>query len=191
MDDEDDLDFDDLMDMLDDDAPLGDDEDEEDDDDDLSDLEEPEELEEVDVEIVVKGGVKVMTTGEPAPETTTLARDRPRERGAAQIAVAATPDSEAIRRVLISGHCAFPQSRNPDKSHLRCAKNGAGSRANPDKIFQPCPCPCHFPVDRYECDSCGGTLAAAPHWPVDEDGDMRYVHVNTKTGRIIGTECLS
>lgn len=91
---------------------------------------------------------------------------------------------ESIRGPLISGHCAFP-GQAPEESHRRCA---GYNRANPGKIFQPCPCSCHFPEDRYEC-GCGATLAEAPHYPLDEDGDVRYVHVDPKTGRMVDGEC--
>lgn len=89
-----------------------------------------------------------------------------------------------IRGPLISGHCAFP-GQDKAESHRRCA---GSSRANPERIFQPCPCPCHFPEERYEC-GCGATIAEAPHYPLDEDGDTRYVHVDPKTGRIVDEEC--
>lgn len=97
--------------------------------------------------------------------------------------VTVSGNAEPIRRPLISGHCGYPAS-NGD-SHRRCV---GFSRANPDRIFQPCPCACHFPEERYECE-CGATLAEAPHYPVDEDGDVRYVHVDPKTGRMVDSEC--
>lgn len=109
--------------------------------------------------------------------------------GSVGVATPATKDSEAIRRPLISGHCASPATADPKESHARCQRNGGGSRANPDKVFQPCPCLCHFPPERYECGGCGGTILAAPHYPVDEDGDMRYVHLDTKRNRAVDGEC--
>ena len=91
-----------------------------------------------------------------------------------------------IRRPLMSGHCAFPGSAAPEESHARCV---GYSRANPDRVFQPCPCLCHFPEDRYECSGCGGTLIEASHYPLDEDGDVRYVHLDTKRRRATDGEC--
>lgn len=97
---------------------------------------------------------------------------------------AAPSEAEPIRRPLMSGHCAH----HSEGSHERCERNGAGSRANPDKIFQPCPCRDHFPDEEFECE-CGATIVAAPHYPLDEDGDVRYVHFDPKTGRIVDEEC--
>lgn len=101
---------------------------------------------------------------------------------------AASTDCEEVRRPLMSGHCNFPQTAKPEVSHQRCQMNGHGNRANPDRIFQPCPCRCHFPEEEYECE-CGSTIVAAPHYPVDEDGDTRYVHLDPKTGRVVDEEC--
>jgi hypothetical protein len=100
-----------------------------------------------------------------------------------------------MRDPQMSGHCAFPETTNPDESHERCQRQGAGSRANPEKEFMPCPCPCHFPEDRFECE-CGGTLAEAPSWPDEDaeyegrDPEMVYTHVSVRTGRATGFECL-
>lgn len=184
-------DFDDLMALLDDEPePWGTEAGEEDDDfDDLAEFDEEEEDDRPEAVLVVEGGVKVLKAEAPPSEPTTLGRERTNARASALIAVAATKDSEAIRRPLISGHCAFPQTRNPDESHQRCQKNGGGSRANPDKIFQPCPCLCHYPAEHYECGSCGGTILAAPHYPLDEDGDIHYVHLDPKRKRAIDGEC--
>jgi len=124
-----------------------------------------------------------------APEPVEVGFSRGSKRPSALIATPATKTSEAIRRTLWSGHCSFPQTKNPDESHLRCQDNGGGSRANPEKIFQPCPCRCHYPPEEYECGGCGGTIIAAPHYPVDEDGDMRYVHLDG--GRVTDCECPS
>ena len=92
------------------------------------------------------------------------------------------------RQPLMSGHCATPATSDPDASHARCQ---GGQRANPEKEFQPCPCPCHL-GDHYECE-CGGLIAEALAYPqeYDEDGEpiTTYVHVDHKTGRIIGDEC--
>ena len=113
-----------------------------------------------------------------------LGSDRRSRPGA--IATPATKTSEAIRRPLMSGHCAFPQSKDPEVSFKRCR---GYSRANPDKIFQPCPNLYHYPDEEYECAGCGGTIVAAPHYPLDEDGDIRYVHVDTKRKRAADEEC--
>lgn len=108
-----------------------------------------------------------------------------------------------IRKPLMSGHCAhFPlDTENGRRSHERCQRNGGGQRANPQKMFQPCPCPCHFDAeaDLYECEGCGGVIMAAPDWPLDEDDDVRYTHVDftlndngevvAGDGRALGEEC--
>lgn len=107
-----------------------------------------------------------------------------------------------IRRPLMSGHCAFMgrESENGRASHARCA---GGQRANPEKTFQPCPCPCHFPepddMELYECGSCGQVIIEAPRWPLDEDEDTRYTHMDLilnddgevvgGSGRALGEEC--
>lgn len=108
---------------------------------------------------------------------------------------------------MMSGYCAFPASERsvkgvvhevgPSHSHDRCATLGAGSMANPDKEFSPCPCGCHLGTDEYECGNCGRPLREAPRWPNDfangdEDADpdeMVYVHIDPATGRAIGEEC--
>ena len=169
-------DFDDLADLFEEDE-------EEDLLEDLDDGEEEEEWEDDAVSLVpVKPvGVKVK---QEKPEPVVLGSDRSTTRGAGQIVSPATATSEAIRRPLMSGHCAHPAT-NAD-SHKRCA---GFTRANPDKIFQPCPCTCHFPEARYECGNCGATIVAAPHWPSDEDGDTRYLHVDPTRPRIVAEEC--
>lgn len=101
--------------------------------------------------------------------------------------VTVSGNAEPIRRPLISGHCAHP-GVVPEESHARCQRNGGFTRANPDKVFQPCPCRCHFPAEEYECE-CGATLVEAPHYPLDEDGDVRYVHLDPRTGRVTDGEC--
>lgn len=91
------------------------------------------------------------------------------------------------RTPMMSGHCNFPQTKNPEVSHARC--NG-GNTWNPDKEFIPCPCSCHL-GETYEC-QCGGTIREAPCWPnEDEPDEITYVHVDTKTGRAIGPECFA
>lgn len=171
-----DYDFDDLA-EFDEDGP------EEDDPEDFADLAEFDDEEEDDepASIPVKGKTKA----ESKPEPVVLGRERTNTRASALIATPATEGSEAIRRTLISGHCAFPQTANPEESHGRCR---GYTRANPDKIFQPCPCRCHFPEEEYECE-CGATIVAAPHWPADEDGDTRYLHLDPRTSRIVAEEC--
>lgn len=94
-----------------------------------------------------------------------------------------------MRPPMMSGHCAFPQTAHPEESHLRCVRNGGGNTSGPTKEFIPCPCSCHFPEDRYECE-CGGLLAEAPHWPDEEgDGEPIYTHIDPKTGRATGFDC--
>jgi hypothetical protein len=54
-------------------------------------------------------------------------------------------------------------------------------------------------VELFECEACGGLIIEAPHWPLDEDGDVRYTHVDWiinddgvivgGTGRALGEEC--
>lgn len=89
----------------------------------------------------------------------------------------------------MSGHCSFPQSDDPQQSHDRCANMGGGNRWNPQKEFSPCPCPCHYPGERYECGNCGGTITEATLWPYDDDGDVRWTHIDLTTGRATGEEC--
>lgn len=81
-----------------------------------------------------------------------------------------------IGRQIMSGHCAHPQTAEPNLSHERCQNMGGGSHANPDGVFYPCPCECHL-GERYECE-CGGTVAEALNLPPYEDGEPRYVHVD-------------
>lgn len=90
---------------------------------------------------------------------------------------------ELHERMLMSGHCAHPSSDGD--SHARCS---GGQRANPRSIFQPCPCPCHL-GEEYECGNCGRPVHEAALWPDDEDGDVRYTHVEPQTGRAIGEVC--
>lgn len=103
-----------------------------------------------------------------------------------------------MRAPMMSGHCATPSvDEHGYSSHQRCHDQGGGNRANPRKEFSPCPDPCHFPEERYECGNCGGILAEAPLWPnedpddVDENGNPNpvYTHIDPKTGRATGQEC--
>jgi hypothetical protein len=89
----------------------------------------------------------------------------------------------------MSGHCRFPETPQPTRSHERCQKMGHGNTANPDKEFSPCPCHCHLGTDLYECGNCGEPLREAPHWPnEDEPGEMVYVHVDSD-GNALAEEC--
>lgn len=95
------------------------------------------------------------------------------------------------RQPMMSGHCVHPQSENPEESHLRCARNGGGNTAVPDKVFAPCPCICHVDPTEYECSICGEVIRPAPHWTGEwidpEDTDMvTFVHV--RHGRAV-EEC--
>lgn len=101
-----------------------------------------------------------------------------------------------MRRPLMSGHCSFPATHLPggepagNHSHKRCEDMGAGSAANPDREFAPCPCRCHLGTDEFECGNCGRPLREAPMWPNEDDPDeMVYVHIELATGRAIGEEC--
>lgn len=146
------------------------------DEDDFSDLDD---LEEWAPTLATKDALKPPEPAKPEPKAKKQRESLP------LIDVEGTKDSEPIRRTLISGHCNFP-GRDKDASHARCK---GFSRANPDKTFQPCPCTCHFPEDRYECDACGGVLVEAEHYPLDEDGDVRYVHYDPTTRRISRAAC--
>lgn len=91
---------------------------------------------------------------------------------------------------MMSGHCAWPQTDHPEESHERCTRMGGGNRANPSKDFSPCPCPCHYPADEYECADCGGTLKEAPLWPNEwGDDEPVYTHIDPATGRATGEAC--
>lgn len=90
-----------------------------------------------------------------------------------------------MRRPMMSGFCATPQTVNPEESHARCR---GGNRANPAREFQPCPCPCHL-GEEFECGNCGRDLREAPLWINDDAPDeMVYVHID-KDGRALGEEC--
>lgn len=89
---------------------------------------------------------------------------------------------ERVRSPLISGWCGVG---SPEASHVRCL---GGQRANPDKVFQPCPCPCHLPEERYDCDNCGGELAESTILS-EVMGEEVWVHVSEKTGRMVGEYC--
>lgn len=90
---------------------------------------------------------------------------------------------ELHERMLMSGHCAHPSTEHD--SHAKCS---GGQRSNPRNIFQPCPCPCHL-GEEYDCGNCGRPLREANLWPLDEDDDMRYTHIDPKDGRAIGEDC--
>lgn len=101
-----------------------------------------------------------------------------------------------MRRPLMSGHCNFPATHlsggRPagQHSHERCQAMGAGTKANPDKEWQPCPCGCHLDSTEYVCENCGRPLRQAPMWPnEDEPGEPVFVHVEVSTGRAIGEVC--
>lgn len=110
--------------------------------------------------------------------------------------------SEVIRKPLMSGHCASHStheelSEAQAASHQRCVNNGGGNRANPKREFQPCPCPYHYgtdadgnPAEVYECGGCGREIVEAWYWPLDDDGDPRYTHID-ETGRALGEDCVS
>lgn len=113
-----------------------------------------------------------------------------------------TQPAEVIRKPLMSGHCASHStheelSEAQAASHQRCVNNGGGNRANPKREFQPCPCPYHYgtdaednPAEVYECGACGREIVEAWYWPLDEDGETRYTHIDG-TGRALGEECTS
>lgn len=104
-----------------------------------------------------------------------------------------------IRKPLMSGHCSVGN----EGAHERCQRNGGGQRANPEKMFQPCPCACHYPItadtDLFECEGCGAVLIAVDYWPLDAEDDVRYTHIDLifndeweivgGTGRALGEEC--
>jgi hypothetical protein len=111
------------------------------------------------------------------------------------------PKKSNLPAIIRSGHCGYPASKDPQLSHERCARRGAGSYANPAKAFYPCPCACHLThevaegdepvmnldgtlgqVALYECPECGQLMAEAPAFGTDEDGDPIYVHVNPAKG---------
>lgn len=88
----------------------------------------------------------------------------------------------------MSGWCSHPSETDGVSSHDRCA---GGNTANPGKEYQPCPCSCHFVVE-YECGNCGGDLAEASHWPIEEwDEADRPVHpfVHVSGNRVTGENC--
>lgn len=94
-----------------------------------------------------------------------------------------------MRKPMMSGWCNTPSTTDGVDSHTRCA---GGNTANPAREFQPCPCPCHYPDERYECE-CGGELVEAPHWPlsdedIEEGIEVLYTHVDHR-GRALGEEC--
>lgn len=96
-------------------------------------------------------------------------------------------EAEPIGALIPSGHCSFPVTADPQSSHERCARNGGGSRANPKKVFTPCPCSCHY-GETYECGGCGRPIVECLAWPFDVDGDLHYTHVDAR-GWATGEEC--
>lgn len=90
--------------------------------------------------------------------------------------------TETMRPPLISGWCGHGSSK---ESHKRCS---GGQRANPERIYQPCPCVHHLDEERYDCEECGGTLALHPIL-TEMTGDEVYVHLNEETGRWTGEYC--
>lgn len=96
-----------------------------------------------------------------------------------------------MRAPMMSGHCQFPETTNPQRSHQRCHDQGAGNTATPSKEFAPCPDGCHLDHEvEYECGNCGKPLREAPMWPnEDEPGEMVYVHYDPETHRALGEEC--
>lgn len=95
-----------------------------------------------------------------------------------------------MKRPLMTGHCSFPQTEDPARSHRRCHEQGGGYYNKPRGEFHPCPCGCHTGEDEYVCGNCGRPLREAPLWPnEDEPGEMVYTHIDPKTGRAIGEEC--
>lgn len=94
-----------------------------------------------------------------------------------------------MRPPRLSGHCRFPETPQPTRSHERCQRLGHGNTANPEGEFSPCPCKCHLNTDEFECGNCGQPLREAPHWPnEDEPGEMVYVHVDSN-GNALAEEC--
>jgi hypothetical protein len=87
------------------------------------------------------------------------------------------PDALVMGRPIMSGHCQFPETDHPDRSHERCAENGGGVKSKPTGLFHPCPCSCHL-GEEFEC-QCGGIIRLAPALGRDEDDDEQYVHVDT------------
>ncbi len=95
--------------------------------------------------------------------------------------------AEPIGVLIPSGHCSFPVTDDPQSSHERCARNGGGSRANPKKVFTPCPCSCHY-GEEFECGGCGRPIVECLAWPFDVDGDLHYTHTDAR-GWATGEEC--
>lgn len=97
---------------------------------------------------------------------------------------------------MMSGHCATPSTADPDESHARCARLGAGNKARPSKEFQPCPCPCHYVgLPRYECE-CERTLVETRIENDDlkdidpETGELYPVYFHlARDGSITSQEC--
>lgn len=90
-----------------------------------------------------------------------------------------------IRRVMMSGHCAFPATANPARSHERCI---GYNTYNPNKEVQPCPCTCHH-GETYSCGNCGRPIVEMPALGLDAEGDPYYYHVDVKTGLATIADC--
>lgn len=107
--------------------------------------------------------------------------------------------AEVVRAPMMSGHCHTHSHQSVltelgTASHDRCERNGGGNRANPNHEFQPCPCRHHYMAadgsapEVYECGGCGKEIIEAAYWPLDEDGDIRYTHIDGD-GRALGEDC--
>lgn len=93
-----------------------------------------------------------------------------------------------MRPPMMSGHCAFPETAHPKRSHQRCHDQGAGNTATPSREFAPCPCSCHV-GEEYEC-QCGEMIYEAPMLgPDPDDGEMQYVHLTEDGLRIDLSGC--
>lgn len=88
--------------------------------------------------------------------------------------------------LIMSGHCNTPSTTDGVSSHERCARNGSGSHANPERIFHPCPCSCHLGTEEYECDNCGRDIRETDQFL--GTGEVCYVHID-REGRAVGEEC--
>lgn len=89
------------------------------------------------------------------------------------------------RANLMSGHCRFPQTDNPEESHARCK---GYNTAVPDKAIAVCPCGCHLVEPDLECGSCSGVLRLSPHL-TNRDGEDTYVHYDPVSGNWMGEYC--
>lgn len=96
------------------------------------------------------------------------------------------PEKE-LGRLIMSGHCGFPETDHPENSHSRCQRNGGGATSRATGLFHPCPCRCHLREEDFEC-GCGYLIREAPALGLDEDGDPRYVHID-EAGYIYSVTC--